>query len=676
LKATWRVTSALAVWISHFSVRLLHEFFVVPGETMDTCFRRICLIALLALPAMLVAAESAPLSDRVVAYQIEGRYDAKTHTLDATELLTYTNKTGVMLDKFPFHLYLNAFQPKSTWMTESHRAGQRDTSTDGKWEDKHFGSNEVKSLEVVGQGDLTKQIKFISPDDGNRDDRTVFEVPLAKPLAPGESVQFKIHFVAKFPEVVARTGYKRDFLMAGQWFPKVGVFWHGAWNCHQFHASTEFFADFGTFDVKLTLPKGWNVGATGLPTGQKDNGNGTETLSFHAEDVHDFAWTADPTTKVVEDSITLRGHTVKIRMLMQPGHMDSAPRYMSALKGTMRKFDEWIGEYPYPQITVVDPPHGGGGAGGMEYPTLITADTSWWMPKALLEPELVTEHEFGHQYWYGMVATNEFENAWMDEGINSYSEAKVMDALYGKTTSTLNSRLATLGERGSYMLEYSGSADRDPLSRPAWLFIDNRSYAGITYGKTALSLLTLESIVGEQQVLHGLHVYFERYKFQHPKPEEFTATMNEAIGQNLDWYWQQAIYGTQVLDDRILRADSQRLDWWEKKDEKKGTTIYHTEVWVHRRGTFDLPVTLEAKFDDGSKLRETWDGRDRWHKFTWDRKAKLVGAEIDPDHGHVLDRNPFNNSFVVKSDGRATGKLAGYWTLLLQWAEQALSWLA
>ncbi len=146
-----------------------------------------------------------------------------------------------------------------------------------------------------------------------------------------------------------------------------------------------------------------------------------------------------------------------------------------------------------------------------------------------------------------------------------------MDALYGKTTSTLNSKLGTMGERGTDLAEYIGVADRDPLSRPAWLFIDYNSYGGITYGKTALSLLTLESIVGEQKVLHGLHVYFERYKFQHPRPEEFTATMNEAIGQNLDWYWQQAIYGTQVLDDRILRADSKRVDWWEKKDEKKGT---------------------------------------------------------------------------------------------------------
>jgi len=636
---------------------------------------QICVIAIVALLTVAGTAQGSPLSERIVAYQIEGAYNAKTHTLDATEVLTYTNRTGTTLSKFPFHLYLNAFQPKSTFMTEAQQTGINGMEQDSEWRDKHFGSNEVKSLEIVGSGDVTKQMKFVSPDDGNADDRTVFEIALPKPLPPNQSVQFRIHFVAQFPEVVARTGYKRDFLMAGQWFPKVGVWWNGAWNCHQFHAMTEFFADFGTYDVKLTLPAKWNVGASGEMTGAKDNGNGTQTVSFHAEDVHDFAWSADPATKVVEDSIKLSSGTVKIRMLMQPGHMGSSARYMDALKGTMRKFDEWIGPYPYPQITVVDPPHGAVAAGGMEYPTLITADTSWLMPKSVLIPEVVVEHEFGHQYWYGMVATNEFENAWMDEGINSYMEAKVMDALYGKSTSYVNSRLGTLGERGMFLTEYVPSSDRDPLSRPGWLFLDEGSYGGNNYGKTALVMLTLENLVGEKTVMRGLRAYFDRYKFKHPRPQDFTASMNEAMGQNLDWYWKQAIYGTEVLDDRILTASSERVDWYSKADEKKGVTVYRSEVIVHRRGTFDLPILLEAKFDDGSTVRERWDGKDRWHRFGWDRKAKLVSAEIDPDHGYWLDRDRFNNSWTAKADGKATGKVAGYWTLLTQWLALVLSCL-
>jgi peptidase M1-like protein len=499
---------------------------------------------------------------------------------------------------------------------------------------------------------------------------------LPKPLAPGKQIQFRIHFVAKFPEVVARTGYKRQFLMAGQWFPKVGVLWNGAWNCHQFHATTEFFADFGTYDVKLTLPAKWMVGGSGVQTGAQDNGNGTQTVTFHAEDVHDFAWSTAPDTKVVEDSIALSQGTVKIRLLMQPAHMASAPRYLQSLKGTMRNFDEWIGPYPYAQITVVDAPHGAMAAGGMEYPTLITVDTTWYMPKALLEPEAVIEHEFGHQYWYGMVATNEFENAWMDEGINQYTEAKIMDAMYGPTTSYLNSRLGTGSERGVDLMSYAPKSDLDPLSRSGWLYEDGGSYGAITYSKTALSMLTLESIVGEKAVLHALHDYFQRYKFAHPTPAQFTAAMNQALGQNLDWYWKQAIYGTETLDDRILSADSERVDWYSNKPEQKGATVYRNEVTVHRRGTFDLPVVLQARFDDGSILREQWDGKDRWHRFRWDRKSRLVSAEIDPDHGRWLDRDRFNNSWMAKTDSRATTKMATYWLVATQWLEQIVSWLA
>ena len=239
-----------------------------------------------------------------MAYQIDAKYDPGKHTVEATETLTYHNLTGQPLDHFPFHLYLNAFQPKSTWMHEAHRDGNFRTSTFEKpGIPKTTASNEVTSLEVVGMGDLTKQMKFVSPDDGNPDDKTVFEVKLPRPVAPGQDVAFKIKFHATFPEVIARTGYKRTFLLAGQWFPKVGVWWHGAWNCHQFHAMTEFFADFGTYDVKITLPKNYIIGATGVQTGDTDNGNGTKTVAFHAEDVHDFAWTADPNFKVVESHV-------------------------------------------------------------------------------------------------------------------------------------------------------------------------------------------------------------------------------------------------------------------------------------------------------------------------------------------------------------------------------------
>jgi hypothetical protein len=669
----------------HFTIRAnaFHEVqsmkFVCEFPLFAAVFCLAGVFPLFAQTSPLLPSQKAPLSERVVAYQIDANYHPKNHSLDAQETLTWTNYTGQPQDRLPFHLYLNAFQPKSTFTREGYEGGDRDVKIGAKWEDKKFGEDVIKSFEVVGMGDLTGKLRFVHPDDDNAEDRTVVEVQLPRPVAPKEKVTFKITFHDQFPEVVARSGYKRDFLLAGQWFPKIGVWWKNAWNCHQYHATTEFFADFGTFDVKVTLPSNFNVGATGVQTGETAHADGTKTLVFRAEDVHDFAWTADPSTKIVEDSVTISSGMVKLRLLMQPGHMASAPRYLDALKGTMKKFDEWIGPYPYSQITVVDPPHGGSAAGGMEYPTFITADTTWWMIDGFKIPELVVEHEFGHQYWYAMVATNEFEDAWLDEGINSYTECKIMDALYGRDVDFLNTRVATASERGTAHASYIGVAELDPMTRRGWQFLNFNSYGGITYSKTTLVLLTLEHIIGEQKVREAQHVYFERYRFKHPTADDFMNTVSEVAGQNLDWYWNQAARGTQVLDYRILSAGSERADWADKNaptKEKKGETEYISSVVVHRRGDFIFPVTLEVKFDNGETIREQWDGQDRWHRYTWQKKAKLISAEIDPEHAILIDRDQFNNSWLSNPDGHATRKIAGYWMVLTQWFAQLLAWLA
>ena len=620
---------------------------------------------------------SGPLSQRVVAYQIDARYDPAKHTVDGTETLTYHNLTGQPLDRFPFHLYLNAFQQKSTWIHEAHRDGNFRTSSLEEWKAKDYGSNEVTSFEVVGMGDLTKQMKFISPDDGNPDDKTVFEVKLPHAVGPGESVQFKIKFKATFPEVIARTGYKRTFLLAGQWFPKVGVWWHGQWNCHQFHALTEFFADFGTYDVKISLPKDYIIGATGVQTSDTDNGNGTKTVAFHAEDVHDFAWTADPNFKVVEDHFDGSVGPVKIRLLTYDSHKSSWQPYIDCVKASMKRFDEWYGPYPYAQLTVVDPPHGAGEAGGMEYPTFITGDSGWFIPKGIHLIDLVTEHEFGHQYWYGMVATNEFENGWLDEGINSYTEVKVLDNMYGENASIINLLGAQLGERGLQRMSYLGVADTDPLSRPSYTDMSMGSYDGVTYGKTATMLVSLETIIGEQTLKNALHTYFMRYRFTHPTQEDFMHTVDEVSGRDLKWYWDQAVYGTQVLDYEVDRADSNPTNWYdENAKEKKGETMYETQVILHRKGDFVFPVEAEVKFDNGETTRERWDGEDRWVRYVYHKKAEVQSVQIDPDYQITLDRDYLNNSQVTKSQRGATAKIATYWMFLSQFLAQILSWLA
>jgi len=617
-----------------------------------------------------------PLSQRVVAYHIDAKYDPPKHTVEASETLTYHNLTGQPLDTFPFHLYLNAFQPKSTWMHEAHRDGSFRSSSLEHWKPEDYGSNVVTSFQVVGMGDLTGQMKFISPDDGNPDDKTVFQVKLPRPVAPGQDVTFQIKFKATFPEVIARTGYKRTFLLAGQWFPKVGVWWHGQWNCHQFHAFTEFFADFGTYDVKITLPKDYIIGASGVQVGDQDNGNGTKTVAFHGEDIHDFAWTADPNFKVVENTFNGSVGPVHIRLLTYDSHEREWQPYITCVLDSMKRFDDWYGPYPYAQLTVVDPPHGAAEAGGMEYPTFITGDSGWWIPKGFHLIDLVTEHEFGHQYWYGMVATNEFENGWLDEGINSYTEVKVLDNFYGPNTSIINLLGGQLGEREAQRMNFVDVDDRDPLSKMSFQDMSMGTYAGITYGKTASMLITLEKIVGEQTLKNALHVYFMRYRFTHPTQEDFMRTVNEVAGQDLSWYWNQAVYGTQVFDYEVLRADSNPVNWWDENlKEEKGKTEYETQVILHRKGDFIFPVDAVVKFDNGETTRERWDGKDRWVRYVYRKKAQVRSVQIDPGYQLTLDRDYLNNSQTTEEQHGAIHKLATYWLFLTQFVAQILSWL-
>src|ERR1700692_1438884 len=622
---------------------------------------------------------STPMSPRVVHYEIDAHYDAAKHVVNATEVLTYHNLTGQALDHFPFHLYQNAFQPKATWVREAKIVGSRDTAYD-KWEDKEYGSEDIKSIEVVGQGDLTAQLQYIQPDDGNKDDKTVVDLHLAKPVPHGAYVQFKIAFQTKFPETEARSGWKRDFVLGGQWFPKVGVWWHGAWNCHQYHAMTEFFADFGVYDVKLTVPQFEVMGASGIKVSEVNNADSTKTLTYHGDDIHDFAWTASPRYKVKEDGV-YQGQMgpVQMRILMQPAHWSQVERHEKILQESLAHFESWYGPYPYKTITLVDP-EPDSAAGGMEYPTFITGDSSWFMPKGAYLHEIVVEHEFGHQYWYGMVATNEFEDAWMDEGINSYTEVKVLDSILGKKTSGINMLGATLSEREQQRLGYIGAADLDPIAQKAYDYYSFNSYGGITYGKTASVLLTLESIIGEDTMAKAMHTYFMKYRFTHPTKEDFLKTIEEVSGKDLKWYFAQAIYGSQVMDYKVLKVESFPVNWYEKKktgshkDEKN--TVYRSYVWLQRKGDFIMPVEVEIKFEGGEKIREHWDGVSRWTKFTYEKKAKLESAEIDPDHKIQIDRNDFNNSYTAKEHGKAARKLTNYWLVVTQWLGQGQAWWA
>jgi len=443
------------------------------------------------------------------------------------------------------------------------------------------------------------------------------------------------------------------------------------------------------------VPQVYVVGASGVPTSNQPNPDGTKTLGFYGEDIGDFAFAASPHFTVTDGTYASTMGPVKVHVLALACHPAAGPRYRDIILKTLAEFDRRFGPYPYKIVTVIDP-EPGSEMGGMEYPTLFTGGTSWYEPSYITE--VTAEHEFGHQYWYGMVATNEFEDAWLDEGINSYTEVNVLSSILGRDTSVLNRPYANAGDYELQRLSY--------ISTSAFKFRNSRSYAGVTYGKTATLLATLESIVGRDTMDEVMRTYFMKYRFTHPTTEDFLRTIEQVavqrgratvlptnfpcagltgcvadvppVNSSLRPYFDQAVYGTQVLDYTVDSVSASPVQWWapEPKDKHAREQIpYLSTVYLRRKGDFVLPVTVEVVFEDGTRLREHWDGIDRWKRFSYARRSKVTSAEIDPDHSVLLDADLFNNSYTEESNGIPARKLSNIWMAAQQFIAQLASWI-
>lgn len=605
----------------------------------------------------------APLSERIVHYDIEARLDPAARQVLGRARITWRNRTAEAAEDLCFHLYLNAFDNNRTTLMSARPGDAEQWSTlyPGEW-----GGIDVSGIRI-GTEDVTDALRFVTPDDDNEHDHTVARLPLAEPVRAGFETTFEIDFVSQLPRLFMRAGHAAPFFFVAQWFPKLGVFQGGEWTCHQYHDTTEFFADFGVYDVRLTVPDDFVVGHTGTVQAERKNDDGTKTLEVHAADVHDFAWAADPRFEVVEEK---RGD-VLIRLLIQPHHQHQTERYLRALRATMQRYEDWFGAYPYPALTVVDPPRGGSPAGGMEYPMLITVGTAWWLPEGMRLPELLTVHELGHQYWYGIVANDEIGHAWLDEGINSYVEGLIMDDVYGPEGSYLDFLGLRLDATSEARLRYLASPSFDAITTPAHEMLDHRSYASTTYAKTALVLRTLDRFLGADRLRDALRAYYQTWRFRHPTGKDFRASIESSTGEDLGWYFDQTLEGTGVLDYAVSQLSVDEVPALEGRGVDPDRISadmprYRVEVIVERRGTVRMPVDIVVVFEDGSETHESWDGEERWHRLEIISTEMADYAIVDPDNELPLDVNRLNNSRMNVPGTRGVIRLASRWGMALQ----------
>lgn len=581
-------------------------------------------------------------------YAIDVQLNPISKTLLGKVQLLWTNNSGSATSELQFHMYLNAFKDlNSTFMKES--GGQlRNDSFDKKDKD-NFGNIKIKEFKVNGQTLPAEKLKYIQPDNKNINDQTVLQVLGIPTVKNGQSLKIDIAYTAKLPRIFARTGWaKNDYFFVGQWFPKIGVLEKGGkWNCHQFHADTEFYSDFGKYQVNITLPKRFVVAGTGEKLSETNLKNNLKRLSFSVENVHDFAWTASPYFKEMRTS----HKGIELMAFMQPENVYLSDRYFESAKNSIDYMETHVGKYPHKILSMIDPSYDGGGSGGMEYPTLITCGANWGIGKWMKMQEVVTVHEFAHQYFQGILASNEFENSWMDEGFTQYMEGRIMDEYYGGA-----------------MIDIFGAKFRDfAFSRLNYVSMDNPgivamrtdawkypkgTYPIMSYTKPATVLKTLENLLGEKVMDKILKSYFEKFRFKHPTPQDFFDVANEVAAReskykNLDWFFKQTILQSNVCDYAV-----------ENLKNENGKSSFR----LVNLKNMEIPVEVKVVFEDGKEQTFTWGGNSK--TISYEKEVQEVN--IDPENKNLMDINLVNNSASNEKNYALSFKYASKMVFWLQ----------
>lgn len=597
-------------------------------------------------------------------YNIKARLDTNQKKLLAHQSILWTNTSNKEVTELHFYMYLNAYRDTlSTFLSGT--GGEIFGRKLGHIKKDDWAYITASKIKVKGSND-TLQWKYIQPDDGNVHDASVMKVTLLKPLKPNEKLVIEMDFVAKLPMFLVRAGYSRDeYYSFLHWFPQLGVYeqdekgnWF--WNCHQFFRQTEFYADFSDFQLELDIPKSLVVGYSGCLEKQEINENTKrKKLFIEAKDVIDFAWIAYP--YFVEYNSQWKG--VDIRMLIPPEHCAMAPRYLQALENSLNFFENKLGKYPYPSITLIDPPMHGLGSGFMEYPMLITCASFHIVPKGIRTIESLAVHEFSHQFFMAVLASNEKEEAWLDEGFVTFFEDEIMDHYFGRKQSIWDFFGFKSGNKEISRLEYTSIAKLNigPIAQPGWK-LNGHYYKQLIYAKTATSLQTLKGIIGDEMFFTILKNYYEKFKFKHPKEKDFINCVKEESGETLimdftvDEFFHQTLHTTHYCDYKM------------KGVKNNGNNSF--DIQLEKEGELYFPQEILIEFEDGNNQMIFWDGKDKEKSYTINTKSKVKMVSIDPEHKIYLDINLNNNTYVNKNERRPAVnfgmKAASWFQFLLQ----------
>lgn len=573
----------------------------------------------------------AELPQRVVDYTLRATLDPVAHVVQGEGTVRWTNTARVPTRELWFHLYLNAFRGADTLFMRGW--GEREAPP------TQWGGIELSALRLEDGTDLLPSASHPADPPG---DETQLRVALPREVPPGATVTLTLRWRSTLPSLIARTGFHGRFHMVAQWFPKLAVLESdGRWASFPFHAHTEFYADFGRYDVTLDVPHAWPVGASGERAGAVTQRGDRDVHRYLADRVHDFAWTTWDAWRVRD----AHAGGLALRVLHAPGAEADAQRVVELTEGMVPAFARRFGAYPYPNLTVVLPPRGAEEAGGMEYPTLITTVGAWWAPRRLRALEYITVHEFGHQYFYGLFASNENRWPFLDEGLCEYATGRVMEDLYGREGNLWD--IPWLAPRvGPFAQSAASSAAITapvPVTTAAPDFATYGRYGSHVYARTTSVLRTAERVVGPWRFEAALRAYAEAARFRHPTPDTLFDVLTPALGDEVVGAWLRAsLESPAQLNYRVALVESAR----------GADGVHRGRVVVDRVGGPALPVDIVLENARGERSSTRWDAREGTVVIPYAGPVALRAARVDPEGRVVMDSNRLDNARVATGEER------------------------
>lgn len=517
-----------------------------------------------------------------VNYTIDVTLNDREHTLDGFTKIEYVNNSPDSLRFIWFHLWPNAYKNDKTAFT--------DQVLENGSTAFYFSSKEEKGY--MNKLDFRINNKTIATED-HPQHTDIIKLILPAPLPPGQQVMISTPFHVKLPYNFSRGGHDGQAYQATQWYPKPAVYDKNGWHPMTYLDQGEFYSEFGSFDVRITLPQNYVVAATGElqnaeekewlrsrshftwePVKQKEKNTAgqlktsyqlfpesakeTKTLQYKQDKIHDFAWFADKRFIVNQDTCLLAsGKKVEVVTYYTPGQKETWQNSSLFAKKAIQHYSSLVGEYPYSIVQVVQGPESFGG--GMEYPTITVISPT----KDKRSLDNVIAHEIGHNWFYGILASHERKHPWMDEGMNSYYDSRYQEGQYGPLSRLDQLTFETMAV--------------EKLDQPIETVSEKFSaanYGLVAYSKTAEWMRYLEAELGTETFNNAIQEYYRRWQFKHPQPEDLKKVMEEVSGRNLDgqfaWLGKTGTLPTHKRTGITTAAifDVKSLQKWGKKPTK------------------------------------------------------------------------------------------------------------